>query len=204
MKNILYILLATFVFISCGNSNSNEGVESNQKEETKEAPAKKSKTPDDDRVSGSFEVVVDGKSYQSTQLQDNYCDMTFNFKGGKSFVVVRLKDVHSDDILSLSIYGDESFISSPASNIANFMFSGEKNKAKIQFLPGDGKGSMTSITMVEGSLSISKFVEGQVKGSFEGSGGKPKDVVTKENLLSFSGKINLKTEHVTVMGNKEG
>lgn len=204
MKRIFYFFLAAILFFSCGNPNSNEKPESNQEVEKTQTSSKKSTMPDDDRVSGSFEITVDGKAYKSTQLQDNYCDMTYNFKGEKSFVVARFKDVHSDDALLVAIYGDESFISNPDEKIEQFMFSKGQNKANIQFLPGDGKGAMTSYTMVEGSFTLSKFEEGQIIGSFAGSGGLPKDVVTKENLIPFTGEINLKTENVTKMGNTEG
>ena len=201
MKNLLYLAIATFLFVSCGNSSSNESVEEPQVEEKTESKTQ-TKMKDDDRVSGSFEVSVDGKTYKSSQLQDNYCDMNYYYKGEKSFVVARLKDVNTNDVLLVTIYGDESFVDNPDKTIENFMFSQETNKANLQFMAGNQQGSMNSTTMVNGSFSLSKFEEGHIVGSFEGKGGSAINAVTKKNLIPFSGEIDLKTQHVKKMGEK--
>ena len=199
MKYLLYLTLSLGLLMSCGNSDSKDNSSTDNDEKVKTTT--KSTETDDNRVSGSFTVSVDGKTYKSEQLQDNYCDMNYAYKGEKSFVAVRFKDVNSKDALLLSIYGDESYIENPEGSITSFMFSGQNSKkANIQFLPYDKKGSLASITMLEGNLNIIKFQEGVVEATFKGMGGAPKDVVTKTNLIPFEGELSLKTEHVTKIG----
>jgi hypothetical protein len=199
MKTITYIFLSTFLIFSCSNSETDKSKESSP--DDKSSKTTTSQTPDDDRVSGFFTLVVGDKTYKSDQLQDNYCDMAFNYNEDKSFVSIRFRDVGTRDALLVALYGDESYISNPKGKIEHFMFSGPaERKANIQFLPGDGKGSMTSTSMVEGRFTITKFDDGVIAGSFEGLGALPKDVVTKQNLIPFEGEINLQTKNVTKYG----
>lgn len=201
MKQFIYFLLGMLILASCGSDDTETNDNPNQQVKKEESKSK-SGTPDDERVSGSFEVDVDGKTYKSTQLQDNYCDMNYNFKGDKSFVSVRFRDVDSRDVMLVSIYGDEDYISNPEGKIDKFMLSGQfPIKANIQFIPGDGQGSMTSFTMAEGTLNISKVDDGIFEGDFSGMGGTPMNVAKKENLIPFSGSFALRTVHVKKYGN---
>jgi hypothetical protein len=201
MKTPILIILAISFIVSCESPQTEEnGNEQQQEREQKQTKKAQTKVKDDDRVSGYFDLKLDGVSYKSTQLKDNYCDMTFFYKGEKSFVTIRFRDVETFDALLVNIYGDEDVIVNPSGTIEDFMFSQADTKVNIQLLPGDGKESMHSISMVEGSLNISKFAKGQIKATFEGKGGGPKDAVTKENLLPFSGTIELNTENVMEMG----
>lgn len=206
MKTIIILILAISFFISCESPQSSETTKEQkqeQKKEQKQTKSSQTKMKDDGRVSGFFDLQVDGVSYKSTQLQDNYCDMTFLYKKEKSFVTIRFRDVETHDALLLTFYGDEDFILDPSGTIETFMFSSADTKSNVQFIPGDGKGSLSSITMVEGSLNVSKFSKGQIEATFKGKGGKPKDVVTKENLVPFEGKIQLNTKNVSEMGKEE-
>lgn len=199
MKGTSTLFLVLILLFACGAPDTNGSMDSNP--ENKNVKKTASSIPDDDRVSGYFNLIVGDKTYKSSQLQDNYCDMTFNYNEEKSFVAIRFRDVESRDALLVSIYGDEEFISTPEGKIETFMFSGPaKRKVNIQFMPGDGKGSMNSTTIIEGSCMISKFGEGNIEASFEGSGALPKDVVTKQNLITFKGEIDLKTKNVTKLG----
>ncbi|WP_235295763.1 hypothetical protein [Portibacter marinus] len=201
MKFILPLFLFASILVSCGNSETPKvnGSEVSEEENSENRTLPKN----DDRVSGFFKVTVDGKDYNSEQLQDNYCDMSFNFAGEKSFVAIRFKDVKSKDALIFNIYGPEDFIADPAGTLNAFMFTpGAKQKINVQFLPGDSMGSMSSITMIEGEVNISQFSEGQIKATFNGKGAKPTDVVTKKNLVPIEGEIELKTTNITKIGNK--
>lgn len=207
MNKAFYLILSISLFFSCENSPSSESTTEDKQEQTGEKETKPSRTrvEDDDRVSGYFDLKIDGKTYKSTQLQDNYCDMTFLYRGEESFVTIRFKDVESNDALLLTFYGDEEFMLDPSGTIESFMFSDDGNKANLQFLPGDGNGSIMSLTMVEGSITVSNFAKGKIEATFEGMGGKPKDVVTKKNLIPFKGKVVLETKNVSEMGkDKEG
>lgn len=207
MNKAFYLILSISLFFSCENSPSSESTPEDKQVQTGEKETKPSRTrvEDDDRVSGYFDLKIDGKTYKSTQLQDNYCDMTFLYKGEESFVTIRFKDVESNDALLLTFYGDKEFMLDPSGTIESFMYSDAGNKANLQFLPGDGNGSIMSLTMVEGSITVSNFAKGKIEATFEGMGGKPKDVVTKKNLIPFKGEIVLETKNVSEMGkDKEG
>ena len=158
MKTFIILILTISFFISCESPKQSETTgdqEQQQVREQEQTKKSRSKMKDDDRVSGFFDLQVDGVSHKSTQLQDNYCDMTFLYKGEKSFVTMRFKDVETDHALLLTFYGDEEFILDPSGTIETFMFSSADTKSNVQFVPGDGKGSLSSITMVEGSLDES-------------------------------------------------
>lgn len=200
MKNLLNSLILFILIISCGNPSESKMELPVETDETKESP--RAITQDNDRVSGSFMVTVGEKKYQSTQLQDNYCDMSFSYSGEKSFVVIRLKDNISDDALLINLYGDENFIDNPEGKLERFMLtSKEFPKAQILFLPHDNEmGSLGGIVMAEGALTTSEFDKGRFIGSFDGLGGRGVDVMKKENLITFEGIISLETKNVTIIG----
>ena len=208
MRTPILLLLAISFIISCespqsSDSNREQKQEHKQNQEQEQTETAPAKVKDDDRVSGFFDLQVDGNSYKSTQLQDNYCDMTFLYKGEKSFVTIRFRDVETRNALLVTLYGDEDFIMDPSGTIEKFMFSNADTKANIQLVPGEGNGAMSGMTMVEGSLTVTKFSKGQIEATFNGKGGKAQDAVTKKNLVPLEGEIKLNTENVTEMGKEE-
>mgnify|MGYP000641997038 CR=1 FL=1 len=207
MKTPFFLILAILFFVSCESSQSSndpkENMEEQQEQNKEEKKTSRKQVKDDDRVSGFFDLQVDGTSYKSTQLQDNYCDMTFYNNGEKSFVTIRFRDMETHNALIVSFYGDKDFILDPSGTIEDFMFSDADTKANIQLVPADGNSALSSITMVEGSFNISSFAKGQIEATFNGKGGKAQDAVTKKNLVPLEGEIKLNTENVTEMGKEE-
>lgn len=211
MKTTALMILALLFVVSCestqssqANNDKEQEQKQQEKSEKKEKKTTRRKVKDDDRVSGYFELKIDGQTYKSTHLQDNYCDMTFLYKGDESFSSIRLKDDETYNTILLTFYGSEDFMLDPTGTIESFMFSDADNKVNLQFMPGDKNSKILSLTMVEGTFNVTNFSKGEIEASFEGKVGKPADVVTKENLLPIEGEIKLKTVHVKEMGkNKE-
>lgn len=79
MKTSTFLILSISILFSCKNSSSeqgNEGPKQNEKSEQQSKEQEKNptkhKVKDDDRVSGYFDIKIDGESYKSTQLSTRF------------------------------------------------------------------------------------------------------------------------------------
>ena len=200
MRNLLFLILFIALSVSCENQSSKDDNTSSESPVKKESP--KSFTKDDDRVSGLFEVRLDGQSYKSTQLEDNYCDMNFSYNGDKSMLSIRFQDVFTHDILLINIKGSEEMIKNPTGTIENMGMTGTPS-AMISFYPADGINKMQPLVLAEGSLEITKFDEGKIVANFSGMGGTMINSVKKENLFPYEGKVNMETKNIKIIGGEE-
>jgi len=192
-----YSLLLTslfLLFIACDSTSKSENYEL-KATSTNESTTKPSSSKNE-KVSGNFLVEVDGKFFKSSLLEDNYSDMHLTYNGDKSGLTVRLKDVKTNNILMVMISGPESLLDNPVGSYDAGMT--EKPLVTITFIEN---GDMVNSTLLgKGSLEISKFSRGEFVAEFSGAGGTRMNVVKKEALAPFEGKVDLKTKNVRVVG----
>jgi hypothetical protein len=164
---------------------------SENKSEAKKAPANKN-------VEGFYDFKIGDERFQSSDLEDNYCNMTFNYAADKSFVVIRWKSKKSSNAFLLTIYGSEVDIDNPGSSLVNIMSSTKERPAIIaSFVKGE---TMEMLNLGEGELNLEEFSKGKIVGSIKGKGGTQMNILKKEPLVNYEGSFSLTTKLVTITG----
>ncbi len=194
MKQLLYSLLLILLVLSCGNT-----AEADSKKEMPdkkvEKPTKKKKNKEN-KVKGSFNLNIDGKTYKSGNLIQNYCDINKFYDGDKSSLTVRFKDQDTEESLILILFGSESFIDNPVSTITNLGFSStDLPRATLSFIGGEYP-IHKSFNLGTGELVIQEYKDGFIKGKINGTGGALKDIMQKQNLVNVDGSFSLETKNL--------
>jgi hypothetical protein len=190
MKSIIYIFLLSFFFITCGNSSTQES----SKEETKPIKEKPSKTSSNQNTqeTGYFVMSLNGETFKSTNFANDYCNMHYYYDGEKSVLTIRLKDMNVENSVLISIRGSEALIDNPPSKITNILpKSKEKPAVSINYIKDN---DYMATTLGEGEFILEEISKGKIVGSFKGTGGKIKDILTGGTLVPFEGEFSLTTD----------
>lgn len=191
--SFLYLSICFFLF-ACGDKNSTETKVTSPKE-SKSAPKK---APANKNVEGFYELKVGDETFQANDLDDNYCNMTYNYSGDKSFVAIRWRGKNSKNGFLFTIYGSEEDINNPGS-VLNHMMSTSKERpaAYISMVKGE---TMEMLNLGEGEIKLEEFSKGKIVGTIKGKGGSQKAILQKEGLVNYEGSFSLTTKLITEVG----
>ncbi|MBA3987294.1 MAG: hypothetical protein H0X63_12145 [Flavobacteriales bacterium] len=190
MKNLITILLCTFMLFSCKNAE----------EKTADSILEKIENTVKEKANLDVNLKQPSKTAQNTtEVQINFGGKTIlNKQGLKTYVTLMESGILLDisqgsNKIGLSVAGKEVFNQQPITGVFSLSSTGN-NKMAVMMISGileDGneKKYKSFPSVYEGTLTISKLTENEIIINIDGKGGLLADMHKKENWQPITGKI---------------